>query len=99
DAYAKALSLDPLLFSASARLSAIEAARQRWDEVAATTDAAIARNPVEWPSLFFYNAVANYNLGRLDAAERSAERAAELHFARAHYILGRVLAAKGQFRR
>jgi tetratricopeptide (TPR) repeat protein len=99
DAYAKALSLDSRLFSASARLAVLEAGRQRWDQVAATTDAAIVQNPVEWPSLFFYNAVANYNLGRLDEAERSAARAADLQFPRAHYTLGRVLAAKGQFQR
>jgi len=60
-----------------------------------TTAAAVARDAVEWPSLFFYNAVANYNLGRLDDAERSATRAAGLDFPRAHYVLGRVLAAKG----
>src|SRR5215472_14534881 len=55
DAYATALALNPLLFSAAARLSVLQAERQRWDHVAATTDAAIVQNPVEWPSLFFYN--------------------------------------------
>jgi tetratricopeptide (TPR) repeat protein len=99
NAYAKALSLDARLFSASARLAVLEAGRQRWDKVATTTEAAIGQNPVEWPSLFFYNAVASYNLGRLDEAERSAARAADLQFFRAHYILGRVLLAKGQFQR
>jgi tetratricopeptide (TPR) repeat protein len=92
EAYTKALAIDARLTSAAVRLAVLQAGQQRWAEVASTTGAA-----VDDPTLFFYNAVANYNLGRLDAAERSARRAAELRFPRAHYILGRVLAAKGQF--
>jgi tetratricopeptide (TPR) repeat protein len=88
-----------LLFSAAASLAILQAGKQRWDQVAATTDAAIARHPLQWPSLYFYNAVAKYNLRRLDEAEHSADRAAQLQFPRAHYILGRILAAKGEFRR
>jgi tetratricopeptide (TPR) repeat protein len=62
-------------------------------------DAAIKLDPVDWPVLFFYNAVANFNLGRLNEAEQSAKRAIEAdQFPRAHNILGHILAARGDYR-
>ncbi len=101
-AYARAIAIDARLFSAYARWAVIDASQERWDQVAATTDAAIKLNPVDWPVLFFYNAVANFNLGRLKEAEQSAKRAiaadAETQLPRAHYILGRILAARGDYR-
>jgi tetratricopeptide (TPR) repeat protein len=98
-AYTRAIALDARLFSAYARCAVIDANQERWDRVAATTDAAIKLDPVEWPVLFFYNAVANFNLGRLEEAEQSATRAvATDQFPRAHYILGHILAAKGDYR-
>jgi tetratricopeptide (TPR) repeat protein len=98
-AYASAIAIDRRLFLAYARWAVIDANQERWDRVAATTDAAIRQNPVEWPIVFFYNAVANFNLGRLREAEQSADRAvAADQFPRAHYILGHILAARGDYR-
>jgi tetratricopeptide (TPR) repeat protein len=101
NAYSRAVSIDGRLFSAYARWAVIEAGKEQWDQVAATTDTAIKQNPFEWPNLFFYNAVANFNLGRLNEAEQSARRAIAVdtwkHLPRAHYILGRILAAKGDY--
>lgn len=98
-AYAKAIAIDARLFSAYARWAVLDASQERWDRVAATTDAAIKLDPIGWPVLFFYNAVANFNLGRLKEAEQSADRAiAADQFPRAHYILGHILAARGDYR-
>jgi tetratricopeptide (TPR) repeat protein len=98
-AYAKAIAIDTRLFSAYAGWAVLDASQERWDRVAATTDAAIKLDPVDWPVLFFYNAVANFNLGRLNEAEQSAKRAiAADQFPRAHYILGHILAARGDYR-
>jgi len=98
-AYASAIAIDARLYLAYARWAVIDANQERWDRVAATTDAAIQQNPAEWPILFFYNAVANFNLGRLKEAEQSAGRAvAADQFPRAHYILGHILAARGDYR-
>lgn len=97
-AYAKATEIDARLFSAYARWAVIDASENRWDRVAATTDRAIRLDPVDWPVLFFYNAVANFNLGRMAEAEQSATRAVTAgRFPRAHYILGRILAARGDY--
>lgn len=99
NAYAKAIAIDARLFSAYAALSVLDANQERWDRVAATTGAAIHLEPVNWPVLYSYNAVANFNLGRLEEAEQSAQRAATSDkFPRAHYILGHILAARGDYR-
>ena len=102
DSYSKALAIDGRLFSAYARQAILEAGQQHWDQVAATTDAAIKLDPFDWPDLFFYNAVANFNLGRLEVAERSAKRAivsdTGIRLPRAHYVLGKILAARGDYR-
>ena len=56
-------------------------------------------NPQEFPQLYFYYAVANFNLKHMDVAETSARRATELDSAheipRAELLLGSVLVAKG----
>ena len=102
DAYSKALAIDGRLFSAYARRAVLESSQQHWDKVAATTDAAIKLDPFDWPDLFFYNAVAYFNLGRLELAEQSARRAIASdtgkRLPRAHYVLGKILAARGDYR-
>jgi len=95
EAYRHAIQLDNRNFPAYARLAALEAGAQHWDRVAAVTADAIAHRPAGWAVLFFYHAVANYNLGHLDAAEQSARLAAGEGFPRAHYTLGRILANRG----
>jgi tetratricopeptide (TPR) repeat protein len=98
EAYGQSIKLDGRNFPAYARLAALEAGAQHWDRVAAVSSDAIARRPEGWAVLFFYQAVANYNLGHLDAAEQSARQAAKEGFPRSHYTLGRILADRGDFR-
>jgi tetratricopeptide (TPR) repeat protein len=98
EAYRQAIKLDGRNFPAYARLAVLEAGVQHWDRVAALTADAIARRPPGWAVLFFYHAVANYNLGHLDVAEASARKAAAEGFPRAHYTLGRILADRGDSR-
>ena len=56
-------------------------------------------NPIEFPAIYFYHAVATYNLKRFDAAEKSARRTIDLdshqEFPRAELLLGSVLAVRG----
>ena len=59
-------------------------------------------NPIEFPEVWFYNAVANFNLKRFDAAETSVLRAIALDsghnvLPRAEHLLGFVLAQKRQY--
>ena len=69
------------------------------DDAANIAERAIALNPIEYPAIFFYDAAANYNLKRFDVSEKSVRRAIDLdgnhELPRAEFLLGTVLAAKG----
>jgi tetratricopeptide (TPR) repeat protein len=72
------------------------------EDAAAVGERAIQLDPVEFPGIYFYYAVANYELKSADAAEKAARRAIELDNAHdypaAEALLGKVLADKGDFR-
>jgi len=59
-------------------------------------------DPVEFPGIFYYDAVANYELKHAEAAEKSVRRAIELDtdhdYPAAEALLGKVLAGKGDSR-
>ena len=77
----------------------LDLAEKRPEDAATIAGQAVAMKPLEFPELYFYNAVANYNLKHLDVAEISARRATELdarhEIPRAELLLGSVLLAKG----
>jgi len=99
DAYLHAIASDGQFLPPRARLAALAAKGGEWNEVERVTAAALKLAPVEIPDFYFYNAVANYNLGRLEPAENSAHRAIQLdrnhRLARAEYVLGSILAKHG----
>jgi tetratricopeptide (TPR) repeat protein len=72
------------------------------EDAAGITERALALNPIEFPAIYFYDATANFNLNRFDASEKSARRAIDLdsnhQIPRAEFLLGTVLAAKGDRR-
>jgi len=51
---------------------------KNWHELADVTYCALKLNPFEYPQAYFLNAVANYNLKKLDTAEKSARAAQRL---------------------
>ena len=55
-------------------LALIAAQQKRWPDTQQLTDQVIKLNAYAFPSAYFYNAVANYTLGKLDAAEDSARK-------------------------
>jgi tetratricopeptide (TPR) repeat protein len=95
----KAVAADPKYIKAYVQLTMLDLDEKRVEDAAAIAGKAVAMNPQEFPDLYFYNAVANYNLKHLDVAEFSARRATELdsahQYPRAELLLGSVLIAKG----
>jgi tetratricopeptide (TPR) repeat protein len=71
---------------------------QKWQEAANLTDRVIHLNPYDFPMAFYYNAIANLQLSKLDVAERNIREALKLDTQkqnpRANYILGIILAQK-----
>jgi tetratricopeptide (TPR) repeat protein len=98
-AFEKAVAADPKYIKPYIQLTMLNLQEKRAEDAAAIAGKAVAMNPLEFPELYFYNAIANYNLKHLDVAESSARRATELDRAhevpRAEVLLGSVLIAKG----
>jgi tetratricopeptide (TPR) repeat protein len=101
NSYAQALAADAKFVSPYLQLATLAAKENKWQDVADTTDRALKLNPVDFPQAFFYNSVANYNLKKFDAAEKSAREAVKLdtmhRIPKASHLLGVILAEKQDF--
>ncbi|HEY7389205.1 MAG TPA: tetratricopeptide repeat protein [Bryobacteraceae bacterium] len=97
-AFGEALKADPKFISPYDNMAQMAAQEQKWDEVADITDRMIRLNPVDFPNAYYLNGVANLNLHRLDAAQKSASylvsQDTNHRMPRASYLLGIVLAQK-----
>ena len=98
-AFDHAIAADERYVSPYIEVAMLAGGESKWQEVADITDRALALDPLDYPVGYYYNAVANYNLKRYDAAERSALKALRFdpqhRFANLHFILARVLVRKG----
>jgi tetratricopeptide (TPR) repeat protein len=101
EAYSKALEADPKFVNPYLQIAVLAARENKWQEVADTTDRVLKLNPFDFPQAFFYNSVANYNLGKLDAAEKSVREVQKLdtqhRLPKADHLLGMILAQKRDY--
>lgn len=99
--YSKALEADAKFINPYLALSLIAAQEKKWQEVADTSDRAIKLNPFDFPQAYYFNSVANYNLGNRDAAEKSAREAQKLdtqhRFPKVTHLLGIILAERRDY--
>jgi Tfp pilus assembly protein PilF len=101
-AYEHALQADPNYVRAYVPLARLALDEGRLEDGLRLSERALAINSVEFPEAWFYNAVANFNLKRWDAAETSVQRAMILDtkhtlLPRAEHLLGLVLAQKREY--
>lgn len=98
DAYERALAANNDYTPAYVHLANLDLSQHHYDEVLRTTSRALARQPIDNPLIYFFDAVANEYLKHLDAAEKGARIATELDMAhetpQAEYLLGMLLAAR-----
>jgi tetratricopeptide (TPR) repeat protein len=96
-----AMEADPKLVAPYTELGLLAAKDGNWQESAKYLDRAVELDPVDFPQAWYADAVANYNLKRYDAAEKSAREAVKLDprhaNPRADYLLGLVLAEKKDY--
>jgi len=82
-------------------LSALEYAAQNWQALAEITGRLIRRRPADYPRIYQFHAVANFNLRNPEAAEKSAREAERLDpghkFPATWHVLGTILASRGDF--
>ncbi len=93
--FARALEADGKLVTPYIALASLAAREGKWQEVADDSDRALRLNPVDFPEAYLLNAMGNFNLKKMDAAEKSAreglDRDAEHHYPKMSEVLGAVL--------
>jgi Flp pilus assembly protein TadD len=101
DAYGKAIAADSNFVNPYERVYMLAAKDAQWQDVADTTDRVLRLNPYDFPGAYYMSAVANYQLKHFDVAEKNAREATQLKGVqaepRANYVLGVILANKGDF--
>ncbi len=99
--YGKALAADPKFVSPYFGLAAMAVVENKWTEAAQLTDQLIQLNSVAYPMAYFFNAAANLNLGKLDAAELSARKFQQMDKAHTRpdiaLLLANILKGKHQY--
>jgi Tfp pilus assembly protein PilF len=99
--YAQALSADPKFVSPYFGLAAMAVVENQWTEAARLTDQLIQLNAYAYPMAYFFNAAANYNLGKLEAAEQSAHKFQQIDKAHSRpdiaLLLANILTGKHQY--
>jgi len=93
--FVRAIEADDKFVSPYVELARLAGAERKWQEVADLTDRALALNPLDIPEGLYFNALANYNLLRPEAAEQSARKAQRLdtqhRYPNAHLLLAQIL--------
>jgi tetratricopeptide (TPR) repeat protein len=99
--YKQSLAADEKFIKPYLPLALMAAGERDWREMADASERAIRLDPYSFPQAYFYNSVANYNLGNLDAAEKSAWEAHKLdvqhRFPRVNHLLGMILTDRRQY--
>lgn len=95
--FQKAMDLDKKLLGPWQELGYLASDQSKWEEAAKYLDQATRLDPMNSPAPWFFSAVADFNLQRYEAAERSIR--AELRLdqnrnPRAKYLLGLILLAR-----
>src|SRR3989454_12105963 len=76
-AHLEAIKIDSKFINPYGELATMAAVQQKWGDVDQYTSQMLKLNPYVVPEIYFYSAVANYNLQKLDLAERRAREAAK----------------------
>jgi tetratricopeptide (TPR) repeat protein len=101
ESYKESIAADSNYINPYERIYEIDANEGKWQEVADTSDKVLRLNPYDFPRAYYFNAFANMQLKKLDAAEKSAREAVKLDMAhqnpRSWYVLGIILANKQDF--
>ncbi len=101
EAYTKAIAADASNANPYERLYMLDLLEGQWQQAANTSEKVLRLDPIDFPRAYYFNALANAHLQNLAAAEKSAREATKLEGPaaepKAHYILGLVLASKGNF--
>lgn len=98
--YQKAVAADPKFVSPYERIAELSSTEKKWPDVANAAGEALKLDPTGTPQLWYFNALGQYNQGKVDDAEASAQKSLAMdpqHLApNTEQLLAVILAGKGQ---
>lgn len=101
-AHTEAIKIDSKFISPYGQLAVLAVMQQKWDDVVLRTSEMFKLNPHVAPDIYFYSAVANYNLQHIDVAENHAREAATLDIQhknpKINHLLGLILAQRQKYK-
>jgi tetratricopeptide (TPR) repeat protein len=93
--FAQSLAADAHYANPYFPLARIAAQEQRWQDMADLTSKLLAVSPSGFPEAWYFNSVAQYNLGKLPEATNSAREGLKIdgehHYPKLEYLLGLLL--------
>jgi tetratricopeptide (TPR) repeat protein len=96
ESFNASIKADPKFVGPYVQLSMLSMGARNWQELSELTDRAMRLDSFDYPQLFLFNAVANYNLHKFGAAETSLKQAIRLdtqhRFPDIQHLMGLVLA-------
>lgn len=100
-AYEQSVASDGKFVNPHLQLLQLAVNTRDWQAIAERSDTVLKLNPFNYPQIWYMNGAANYNLKKLDVAERSAREALKLDVnhgnPRISRLLGIILADKGDY--
>lgn len=98
-AYREAFAADRKYIKPYNQLAGLEVRRSRWQQALDISAAAFGLNPIEFPGIYYFHAMASFNLEKLEDSEASVRRAIDLdarhEYPRSYVLFATVLARKG----
>jgi tetratricopeptide (TPR) repeat protein len=99
--FEQAVEADPKYVDPHLGLLQLDVAARDWNRIAEESEKVVKLNPYNYPQAWFFNSVANYNLGKKDVAEKSAKEASKLDVdhknPKISHLLGLLLAERGDY--
>jgi len=99
--FERARQADPNQVDPYLQLATVALWGRKWQDVADLTAKALDLDPVDYPQLFLYSAVANYNLRKSETAQKNIERARALdsrhQFPEIEHMAGVILASRQDY--
>lgn len=100
-AQSEAVTIDPKFISPYSELTVLAVGQAKWEDVVSYSSKVIRLTPNPTSAIYFYSAVAHYNLKKIDIAEDHARQAASLDpqhkIPRINHLLGLILAQQRKY--
>jgi tetratricopeptide (TPR) repeat protein len=90
--YGKAVAADSQFVNPVMGLALIDMQERKWDDAVQRTDQVLKMNAAAFPLVYFFSAVANYNVQKFEAAEENGKKFKALDTERTHPDVCRLLA-------